>query len=480
MMKIEQAWLQQTVEELIERFSIPSMQVAIIQQGQVSFAGSGVRNVEMQEEANRDSLYSIASITKTFVAAAASLLVDDGLISWDEPIVTYLPNFKMYNEALTQSVTMRDLLSHRTGIPRHDRSWSLRRDQLHLTDIIQNIAFLEPNQPLRHIAQYNNYMFALAAYIIEQITGMAWDEFVTDRLLKPLGMDNTFFRKEEILRHQNRSLGYQKTADKWAAVPYGDIYFMGGAGCISSSISDMSKWVLFHLNGGRVGDQQLISSDTIKELMTPIVAKEVLPWIQFPEFSDLSYGICWLVGYYRGHKIVSKSGGLDGYLSDLAFIPELGFGMISLTNGINHMAIPILENMIYDKLYGFSDGKWADRYEKEFKRFGDMAKQEFAKEKARAGQNIIPRDLQDYVGTYTNPAYGDYVVSQKDGQLMITYRMNLVTVDHVIADHFMLIMDSSKQVIPLQFQSKLDACIHGVSIGLESKISKGIYFEKQV
>ena len=264
-MKIEQGWLQQTIEELIKRFNIPSMQVAIVQEGKVICAGSGVREVEKMTLANEDTIYSIASITKTFVAAGASLLVDDGIITWDEPILTYLPDFKMYNESLTQSVTMRDLLSHRTGIPRHDKSWSLRRDQLQLTDIIKNISFLEPSQPLRHIAQYNNYMFALAAYIIEQLTGKAWDEFITDRLLKPLKMNNTFFRKRNILEHTNRAKGYQTTANKTVAIPYGDIYFMGGAGCISSSISDMSKWVQFHLNEGQIGDLQLISKKTIKE-----------------------------------------------------------------------------------------------------------------------------------------------------------------------------------------------------------------------
>ncbi|HSL86271.1 MAG TPA: serine hydrolase [Bacteroidales bacterium] len=478
-MKIEQAWLQQTIEELVERFNIPSMEVAIVQQGEVSFAGSGVREVEKQELADKDSLYSIASITKTFVAAAASLLVEEGLLSWDAPVVNYLPNFQMYNDALTQGVTLRDLLCHRTGVPRHDRSWFFHRDKLQQADVLNNIRYLEPSQPLRYVAQYNNYMFALASYIIEHATGKPWDEFVAERLLKPLGMNNTFFRKEDILGQKNRAIGYQTTSEKHVPVPYGDIYFMGGAGCVSSSASDMIKWVQFHLNGGRVGDQQLIPSKMVKELLTPIVANEVLPWNHFPEFTDQSYGICWLIEYYRGHKIVSKDGGVDGYLSDLVLIPELDFGIISLTNRINHTTIQMLQNMIFDKLFGFSAGNWADRYEKESSRLEDLAKQNFAKEKARVGQHTLTRHLQDYVGTYTHPAYGDYVISQNVEQLMISYFGRQVAVDHVVADHFMLIMDSSNQAIPLQFQASLDGRIHGVSIILEPQIPTGIYFKKQ-
>ena len=478
-MKIEQAWLQQTIEELVERFNIPSMQVAIIQQGQVSFAGSGVRDVEKQDLADKDSLYSIASITKTFVAAGASLLVAEGLLSWDEPIVNYLPDFQMYNDALTQGVTLKDLLSHRTGIPRHDRSWFFQRDKLQQADVIHNIRYLEPSQPLRYVAQYNNYMFALAAHIIEHVTGKAWDEFVTERLLKPLSMDNTLFRKEEILGRQNRAIGYQPSSNKLVPVPYGNIYFMGGAGCISSTASDMIKWVQFHLNGGRVAGQQLIPAKMIKELLTPVVANEVLPWNDFPEFSDQSYGLCWMIEYYRGHKIVSKDGGVDGYSSDLVLIPELDFGIISLSNKISNSTIQMLQNMIFDQLFEHEISDWPNRYEKESQRLGELAKQKFAKEKARVGQHIIPRSLSDYLGTYTHPAYGEYVVSQNGDQLMISYYGSQRAVDHVVADHFMLVMDSAKQTIPLQFQASLDGRIHGVSIVIEPQIPTGIYFKKQ-
>src|SRR6056297_2122751 len=138
-MKIEQAWLQQTIEELIDRFNIPSMQVAIIQEGEISFAGCGMRNIEKQELADSDSLYSIASITKTFITAAICILVEEGRLNWDEPIVTYAPDIKMYNETLTQGVTLRDLICHRTGLPRHDRSWFFQRDKLNKMDIIRNI-----------------------------------------------------------------------------------------------------------------------------------------------------------------------------------------------------------------------------------------------------------------------------------------------------------------------------------------------------
>jgi CubicO group peptidase (beta-lactamase class C family) len=479
-MKIEQAWLQQTIEELVERFNIPSMQVAIVQQGEVSFAGSGVREVEKQELADKDTLYSIASITKTFIAAAASLLVKDGLLSWDEPIVNYLLDFKMYNDDLTQGVTLKDLLCHRTGVPRHDRSWFFHRDKLQQADVIHNIQYLEPSQPLRYVAQYNNYMFTLASYIIEHVTGKAWDEFVTERLLNPLDMSNTFFRKKDILEQDNRAIGYQTNSEKHVPVPYGNIYFMGGVGCMSSSVSDMIKWVQFHLNGGRVGEQQLIPFNMVKELLTTIVANEVLPWNHFPEYTDQSYGICWLIEYYRGHKIISKDGGVDGYLSDLVLIPELDFGIISLTNSINHTTIQMLQNMIFDQLFGFTADNWMDRYEKESLRLEDLAKQSFKKEKARVGHHILPRDLQDYVGTYTHPAYGDYIVSQNEDQLMISYFSRKVAIDHVIADHFMLIMDSSNQAIPLQFKASLDGCIHGVSIVLEPQIPTGIFFKKQV
>ncbi len=477
-MKIEQAWLQQTIEELIDRFNIPSMQVAIIQEGEISFAGCGMRNIEKQELADSDSLYSIASITKTFITAAICILVEEGRLNWDEPIVTYAPDIKMYNETLTQGVTLRDLICHRTGLPRHDRSWFFQRDKLNKMDIIRNIRYLEPSQPLRYVAQYNNYMYSLATYVIENVLEKKWDEFVVERLFKPLGMKNTLFHKDKILNHTNRAIGYETNSNKHFPVPYKNIYFMGGVGCVSSSVSDMIKWVQFHLNGGRVGNQQLISLNMINEMLTPIIVNEKLPWNDFPEFTDQSYGLCWLVEYYRGHKIISKDGGVDGYLTDLVLIPELDFGIISLTNRINHQTIQMLENMIFDKLFGLTNGNWPEKYEKNSIRLKDLASKKFVQEKARVVENVITRDLQDYVGTYSHPAYGDYIVSKNGERLMISYFNKQVAIDHIVADNFLLIMESSNQAIPLKFKTNLEGYIHGVSIALEPKIEKGIYFSR--
>jgi len=478
--KITQVWLQKKVDELLERFNLPSMQVALTQQGEVIYAGRGVREVEKPEFADKDTVYTIASITKTFNAAAAALLVEEGLLSWDEPIINYLPDFQMYDDISTHSVTLRDLLCHRTGVPRHDASWANNRDQLQLSDVVHNIRYLEPNQPLRYISQYNNYMFALTSFIIEHVTGQDWDLFITERLLKPLGMNNTFFRKADIVGHPNRAIGHKPVADQQVPLPYSNIYFMGGTGCISSSVSDLIKWAQFQLNEGRVGDQQLISADMVQEFQHPRSTNENLPGYHFPEFSAKSYGICWGIEYYRGRKIVSHGGSLDGNLSNLALIPEVDVGIIILTNSGNHVVHHMLRNMIYDAVLDYSEGDWANRYEQEFMQLAEAARNTVSLTKEQIGQHDLPRDLAEYSGTYVHPAYGEFILNIDGDQLFTHYGTRSLELHHLIADNFVAIIEADQQVIPIQYQCGFDGVIHGANIGLEPKFKNGIYFTKKM
>src|SRR5262249_7298623 len=212
-----------------------------------------------------NALFQIASNTKLFTSVVAGMLVEEGKLEWDKPIRQYVPIIQFYNDELNQTVTIRDMLAHRTGITRHDLIWY--KSDFTRKELFERLRYLEPSQPKREVFLYNNMMYAGAGYIIELLSGSSWENFVHTRILSPLGMNNTVFTIDDMVAQPDHGVPYTERRDSFELyeIPYyRETDGVGPAGSIDSNVVDMSKWLIALMNDGKVGGRQVIPSAVLK------------------------------------------------------------------------------------------------------------------------------------------------------------------------------------------------------------------------
>jgi len=324
------------VNQALKDWKVPGVAVAVVRGDKVILLkGYGYRDIERQVPVTPGTLFGIGSITKSFTVSTLGMEMDEGKVDWDKPVRDYLPTFKMYDPAVTEQLTIRDLITHRSGLPRHDMVWY--SSDFSREDIIHRLQYLELNKPLRSTFQYNNMMFMTAGYIAGLLNGKSWEETIRDRIFTPLGMNGTNFSLRDSQGSPDFALPYRKGTDVKAAVqrmPFDeqcpDRCAIGPAGEINSNAADMSRYVLFHLNKGTFQGKTLLSENNALQMQTPQMVIQGAP--DFPEESEDSYGMGFMVSQYRGHKRVEHGGNLDGFSAELAFLPNDGIGVVVLTN----------------------------------------------------------------------------------------------------------------------------------------------------
>jgi CubicO group peptidase (beta-lactamase class C family) len=237
------------------------------------------------------------------------LLVDEGKLDWDEPVASYLPDFKLYDEYATAHLTPRDMVCHRSGLPRHDLVW-YNDEEITRAELVRRLRFLEPNEDLRAAWQYNNLMYLTAGYLIEQLTGTAWEEAVRRRVLEPLGMRRTNFSVFDSQKDDDHALPYLEDDDELRKIAFRPIGVMGPAGSINSCVDEMARWVNLHLGGGSFDGKPVIQAGTLRAMHTPQMVMPGLPqeeWV-----SPASYGLGWMIDTWRGRYRVHHGGNIDG------------------------------------------------------------------------------------------------------------------------------------------------------------------------
>ena len=252
----------------MKRWEVPGMGIGIYKDGKVLFSeGFGYRNLEKKLPVTPNTIFAIGSASKAFTTMDVQILVDEGKVEWDKPVQTYLPDFELKDEVATARMTVRDLVCHRSGLPRHDGLWygtSLTRE-----DIYQRLRYLDFSADFRSTLQYNNLMFLTAGYLVGKLTNSSWEEFTRQRIFAPLGMASSNCSVEDSKKSEDYSSPYQRREGKVEEVPFRNINNIGPAGSINSNVNDMLKWVEFHLNKGKVGDKQIVSEAGQREVYTP-------------------------------------------------------------------------------------------------------------------------------------------------------------------------------------------------------------------
>jgi CubicO group peptidase (beta-lactamase class C family) len=432
----------QYMEKILKDWNAPGIGVGIIYKDKLVFTkGYGYRDYDKKLPITANTLFQIASNTKLFTATAVGFLVDEGKLEWDKPVQNYVPTIKFYNDELNNTVTIRDMLSHRTGISRHDLIWY--KSDFTRKDLFEKLKYLEPSQPLRQGFIYNNLMYCASGYIIELLTQKTWEDFLKEKIFQPLGMTSTVFTIDEMLKQPDYFVPYDEKRDTTILykIPYyEDNTAVGPAGAIISNINDLSKWLITQMNGGKYEGKQVIPEDVIQATLTPAVAIDNNTNLEKGYFELLSptYGMARWTGSYRGHLIAYHGGDLNGIHSQVSFMPADSIGVIVFTIG-DH-TYPLYNTVtfnIYERLLGMNETPWSER------RLADRIKGKQAGKEGRskAGtdrvENTKPsHPIEDYVGQFENAAYGDIDISMKDEQLQFDFHKMVLPLSHYHYDRF--------------------------------------------
>jgi CubicO group peptidase (beta-lactamase class C family) len=357
--------LDEFITQAMKDWKVPGLALAVIQYGKVTLLkGYGYRDLEKQLPVTPNTLFAIGSITKSFTVTTLGMEMDEGKVDWDKPAHDYLPTFKLFTPELTEQVTIRDLITHRTGLPRHDLLWYT--SDFSRESILARLQYLEPSKPLRTNFQYNNLMFMTAGYIAGQLNGTSWEDAIIQRIFKPLGMTGTNFSELETQNSDDFGQPYRKGSDLKAElkrIPFDaqcpNRCAMGPAGEINSNVTDMSKYLLFHMNHGKVDGKQLLSENNSVQMQSPQMVMQGAP--AFKETGENSYGMGFFISTYRGHKVVDHGGNIDGFSANLSFIPADKIGVVVLTNLDGNPLPSIVTRNIYDRLLGLDQVPWNQR-----------------------------------------------------------------------------------------------------------------------
>ncbi len=403
--------LDQFITQAMKDWKVPGLALAVVQGDKVALLKAyGYRDVEKQSPVTPKTLFAIGSITKSFTVTMLGMEMAEGKVDWDKPVREFLPAFKLNDPVVTEQITMRDLVTHRSGLPRHDLVWYT--SDFSREDLIRRLRYLEASKPLRSTFQYNNLMFMTAGYIAGLLDGMSWEDAVSQRVLKPLGMTGTNFSILDTQNSPDFAQPYRKGRDLKAEVkriPFdqqcSNRCAIGPAGEINSNVEDMSKYMLFHMNRGRFGGKQLLSENNAVQMQIPQMVIQGAP--SYPEVGTQSYGMGFIVASYRGHKMVEHGGAIDGFTAELAFLPADRIGVVVLTNLDGNPLPTIVARNVFDRLLGLDQIPWSQRLLGQEKR--GMESEQEAKNKGytpRKSGTHPSHDLKGYVGDYSNPGYG--------------------------------------------------------------------------
>jgi len=475
------AGIDDTINAALTSWQVPGLAVAVIADGKLAWSkGFGQRNVEKNLPMTADTLLPIGSITKSFTTLLMGMLVDEGKLEWDEPVRTYVPEFRAADDLLTARLTPRDLVTHRTGLPRHDLVWYNNQD-LTRTQIVERLTHLGASEDLRTHFQYNNLMFLAGGFLVEELTGKQWEDVTRERVFAPLGMTRSTFQDSDAEKDPDHARGYREDDDRILLMPFREVGNMGPVGSISSSANEMANYALLQLNRGKFGETQLVQPATIREMHTPHVAIGSLP--DQPELGPASYGLGWFVDTYRGKLRVYHGGNIDGFSALLTFFPNDGVAVVTLSNA-NGTSIPgLVRNHIVDKLLDLPAKDWiGEAYgRRQLSRQTNKAAEE-KKASTRKSGTKPSHAIADYAGEYEHPGYGVVRIEKLAGdKLQATYNRILTPLEHWHYDVFNGLEnpgDPTFEDMKYHFRSDLAGNIAAVEASFEPRVDP-IVFKKR-
>lgn len=425
---ITPAQIDDVVQRTLTTFEVPGMAVAVVKDGKLIFAkGYGVRSLKTREKVDENTLFGIASNSKAFTAAALGILMDEGKLTWDDKVIDYIPEFRMYNAYVTEAFTIRDLLTHRSGLGLGAGDLMFWPDSSNFTirDIIHNLRYLKPTSGFRTKYDYDNLLYMVAGEVVERVSGKPWEVFVEERIMKPLGMTRSAGSYSRLTDKVNVIDAHAPVNGKVQVISRDMFRFGYSAGGINSSVADMSKWVIMQLNNGAYGNnlsQRLFSEKVHNDMWAPQTITPVSP-TPIPPYNThfAAYGLGWGLSDVKGYKQVTHTGGLAGMVTQVTLIPELQLGIIVFTNQQVGAAFSAVTNTIKDRYLGLPLTDWVKVYSERVKKGQEEAdnitRDIWAGIEKEQKTSTTKPDLALYAGTYRDNWFGDVQIRMQNGKL---------------------------------------------------------------
>ena len=467
------------VTQVMDEWKVPGLALGVVRDGDMVLAtGFGDRDREAGLPVTEHTVMAIGSNSKSFTATLLAMLADEGRLEWDRPVRDYLPDFRLHDDFATAEMTPRDLVTHQSGLPRHDNVWYGRSGTR--AELFAKLRYLEPNASFRSRYQYQNLMFMAAGHLAERITGTDWHRLVDDRIFTPLGMDRSNTSVEDNPRSGDHALPYVLHEGALLRIPFRNLDPIGPAGSINSSVVEMLAYVRTLMDGGVSAGRRILSEESAARMQRPQFA---MPGrFEFPELGQESYGLGLRVGSYRGRKMVSHGGGVDGFVSYMSWLPRERIGVVVLTNRSGEMnPVPeIVAYDIYDRLLDLPKIDWNAR-NLQLRAEQRARSEEIARDlEARREKGTAPsHELSAYAGHYDHPAYGRMEIRVREDRLEVVYDGFRLELEHYHHDVFRI--SSRPVLVPVKglvtFSSGDSGRVAGVAIPFEPN-GADIVFER--
>jgi CubicO group peptidase (beta-lactamase class C family) len=414
------------VAKAVKDWRTPGFAVAVIKNDEVVFErGFGVRELGKADQVDEHTLFAIGSTTKAMTAALAAMLVDDKKLEWDAPVIRYLPWFQMKDPAVSREVTVRDLLTHRAGLGNADYLWYGQHSST--DEILRRVRLIDPAYPVRSGFIYQNIMYAAAGAVVEVASGTSWPNLIRTRIFEPLGMKDSQATAALLASLPNVASPHAIVDGRVRAIENASVDPVAAAGAVWSSVDDMSKWMKFMLDGGRVGGRsgkRLLSEESFRELFTPqtIAPYEMYPTTRITRPHWMTYGLGWFQQDYRGQALDFHTGSIDGMVAIHGLVRDEGLGVYVLGN-LDHAELRhAIMYTVIDRYAGRHDRDWSAEFLKLYDGLRSEADQERAKKNAARIAGTSPSlPLARYAGIYSEPLHGEVKVTQDGGGLRLTY-----------------------------------------------------------
>jgi CubicO group peptidase (beta-lactamase class C family) len=470
----------------LERWQVPGLELAVVQAGKVLLAeGFGLRNIARQLPVTPTTRFHHGSTGKAFTGVLAGTLVDQGLLDWDRPIREYLPDFRLPDQLVETRVTLSDLLAHRSGLARHEWVW-LANPSLTRAELVHRLRYLKSNLDFRTTFQYSNLAYVTVGHLVATVTGSTWEEEMRRRVLEPLGMDRTVTSVDEAqaVEHAQpyaappdrganggrRGAVHRPRLEELVEIPWRRSDQIAPAGQMISCATDVARWLLLQLSDGEVAGRRVISAETLAEtrrLRTPFEVPGPDPDVRF-----YGYGFGWMLGTYRGRRLVWHNGGIDGFHTDIALLPDDRIAVAASCNLLQTELTFALVFHALDVLLGEEPKPWSKNVQAQAERTESATKPAIVRGPSPS------HPLDDYAGDYDHPGYGNLHVEVDGRGLRVRLGELDLAAHHRHFDTWTLEYAPLEESWPLTFLTDPDGAVCAAKIPLEPSFEP-IRFERK-
>jgi CubicO group peptidase (beta-lactamase class C family) len=422
------AGLDAYIERGMREWEVPGLAIAVVKGDSVVFArGYGVRRVGERDAVDENTLFAIASTTKAMTAAALGMLVDEEKISWDDRVVNHLPGFELQDSYVNREFTIRDLLTHRSGLARHDLLWIAA--PFDRAEILRRARHLPPSGRFRADYGYHNIMYIAAGELLAASSGTSWDDFLADRLFQPLGMTRSTTRASVVDTRDNVAVSHTMVNGVVTPLVRRNYDNIGGAGAAWSSAIDMAQWVRFHLGGGNYNGNQLLSPATLRELHTPqtLIRSDSVAERLFPDTNFRAYGLGWNLHDYRGRKLVHHTGSINWTRTQVGMIPDEGIGVVVIANLSSSSLQQAVMYRVLDAYLGAEPRDWSADLLEISRRTTERSEAQRREIEAARVRNTRPSlPVERLAGRYASDLYGEMRFEREGNRLVLYYAPDYV------------------------------------------------------